>query len=84
MREASSSQITQLRRAWQGGDDLALQQLTPVVYEELHRMAQYYMAKERDGHTQANRKTSEGGWTNPSIRATIGVATGTLQQNSRS
>jgi RNA polymerase sigma factor (TIGR02999 family) len=51
MKEASPPQITQLLRAWQGGDGLALQQLTPVVYEELHRMARHYMARERDGHT---------------------------------
>jgi RNA polymerase sigma factor (TIGR02999 family) len=51
MKEASPPQITQLLRAWQAGDDLALQQLTPVVYEELHRMARHYMARERDGHT---------------------------------
>jgi RNA polymerase sigma-70 factor (ECF subfamily) len=51
MREAYSTPITQLLRAWQGGDDSALQQLTPVVYEELHRMARHYMAREREGHT---------------------------------
>jgi RNA polymerase sigma factor (TIGR02999 family) len=47
----SSSEITQLLHAWRGGDQLALQRLTPVVYEELHRMARHYMARERDGHT---------------------------------
>ncbi|MGA2851210.1 MAG: sigma-70 family RNA polymerase sigma factor [Terracidiphilus sp.] len=51
MREVSPTPITQLLRAWQGGDDAALQQLTPVVYEQLHRMARHYMARERDGHT---------------------------------
>lgn len=51
MKQAAPPQITQLLRAWQGGDGLALQQLTPVVYEELHRMARHYMARERDGHT---------------------------------
>lgn len=47
----SSSEITQLLHAWRGGDQLALQQLMPVVYEELHRMARRYMAREKDGHT---------------------------------
>jgi RNA polymerase sigma-70 factor, ECF subfamily len=47
----SSSEITQLLHAWRGGDQLALQKLTPVVYEELHRMARHYMSRERDGHT---------------------------------
>jgi RNA polymerase sigma-70 factor (ECF subfamily) len=51
MTEPSSSEITQLLHAWRGGDQLALQRLTPVVYEELHRMARHYMARERDGHT---------------------------------
>jgi RNA polymerase sigma-70 factor (ECF subfamily) len=51
MTGASSSDITQLLHAWRGGDQLALQQLTPVVYQELHRMARHYMARERDGHT---------------------------------
>jgi RNA polymerase sigma-70 factor, ECF subfamily len=47
----SSSEITQLLHAWRGGDQLALERLTPIVYEELHRMARRYMARERDGHT---------------------------------
>jgi len=51
MTEASSSDITLLLHAWRGGDQLALQRLTPMVYEELHRMARHYMARERDGHT---------------------------------
>jgi len=51
MAGASSSEITQLLHAWQGGDERALQRLTPVVYQELHRMAQHYMARERGDHT---------------------------------
>lgn len=47
----SSSEITQLLHAWRGGDSLALEKLTAVVYRELHRMAQRYMSRERDGHT---------------------------------
>jgi len=47
----SSSEITQLLHAWREGDQLALERLTPVVYQELHRMARHYMARERDGHT---------------------------------
>ncbi len=47
----SSSEITQLLHAWRGGDQLALQRLMPVVYQELHRMARRYMAREKDGHT---------------------------------
>jgi RNA polymerase sigma-70 factor, ECF subfamily len=43
--------ITQLLRAWGGGDEQALEQLTPVVYGELHKAAKRHMARERDGHT---------------------------------
>jgi len=51
MSGTSSSEITQLLHAWRGGDQFALQKLTPVVYEELHRMARHYMSRERDGYT---------------------------------
>jgi len=51
MEGPSSSEITELLHAWRGGDARALEKLTPVVYQELHRMAQRYMARERDGHT---------------------------------
>jgi RNA polymerase sigma-70 factor, ECF subfamily len=50
MTGVSSSEITQLLHAWREGDQLALQRLTPVVYQELHRMAQRYMARENEGH----------------------------------
>jgi RNA polymerase sigma factor (TIGR02999 family) len=51
MSAPSSSEITQLLHAWRRGDELALQQLTEIVYHELHRMAQRYMSREKDGHT---------------------------------
>ena len=43
--------VTQLLRAWGNGDQQALERLTPLVYEELHRVAHRYMADERAGHT---------------------------------
>jgi RNA polymerase sigma-70 factor, ECF subfamily len=43
--------ITQLLRAWGGGDEQALERLTPLVYDELHKSAKRQMARERDGHT---------------------------------
>lgn len=43
--------VTLLLRAWRGGDRNALDQLTPLVYEELRRSAQRYMKRERPGHT---------------------------------
>src|SRR5271166_279551 len=47
----SGSDITQLLRAWNGGDESALEKLMPIVYGELHRMARRYMAHESPGHT---------------------------------
>src|SRR5678810_735539 len=42
--------VTRLLRAWGSGDEAALSQLMPLVYEEIHRLAQSYMARERGGH----------------------------------
>jgi RNA polymerase sigma factor (TIGR02999 family) len=43
--------ITALLAQWTGGDDLALQQLMPLIQRELHRIAVFHMANERPGHT---------------------------------
>ena len=48
---SSTSQITGLLIAWSEGDQSALETLTPLVHEELHRLAHYYMKRERPGHT---------------------------------
>jgi len=47
---ASKSEVTQLLRAWGDGDDAALDKLTPLVYNELHRLAQHRMRQEQPGH----------------------------------
>lgn len=47
----STKGITRLLVAWSDGDESALAQLTPLVYEELHRLAHHYMGQERAGHT---------------------------------
>jgi RNA polymerase sigma factor (TIGR02999 family) len=47
----SKVEVTQLLKAWGTGDDRALEQLTPVVENELHRLAHRYMAREKPGHT---------------------------------
>ena len=46
-----SADITRLLKAWGRGDSAALDRLTPLVYEQLHRMARNYMRSERPGHT---------------------------------
>jgi RNA polymerase sigma-70 factor, ECF subfamily len=43
--------VTGLLQAWGGGDAAALDQLVPIVYEELHRQAQRYLRRESPGHT---------------------------------
>ena len=40
-----------LLRAWSNGDQSALERLTPIVYDELHRLARRYMRRERSGHS---------------------------------
>jgi RNA polymerase sigma-70 factor, ECF subfamily len=51
MRLSSSHEVTQLLRAWTEGDQSALEKLTPLVYQQLHRVARRYMAGQRPGHT---------------------------------
>jgi len=43
--------VSQLLSAWSDGDQSALEELTPIVYEELHRLARLYMKRERRGHS---------------------------------
>src|SRR5467141_190691 len=44
-------EVTELLTAWNGGDEAAFGKLVPLVYQELHRAARRYMARERSGHT---------------------------------
>jgi RNA polymerase sigma factor (TIGR02999 family) len=46
-----SGEVSILLRAWSDGDQSALDRLTPIVYEELHRLARRYMKRERAGHS---------------------------------
>ncbi len=46
-----SHNITELLRAWGQGDQAALEHLTPLVYQELHRLARRQMSRENEGHT---------------------------------
>src|SRR6266516_7128291 len=47
----SSGEVSKLLRAWTDGDRGALDKLTPIVYDELHRLARRYMKRERAGHS---------------------------------
>ena len=51
MRTASTQEVTQLLLAWREGDEGALEQLVPVVHQELRRLAHRYMAGQRPGHS---------------------------------
>ena len=44
-------EVTQLLANWSHGDTAALEKLTPLVYEELRRLAHYYMEGQRPDHT---------------------------------
>ena len=43
--------MTQLLQQWSRGDDAALAELTPLVYEELQRLAHHFMEGQRPDHT---------------------------------
>jgi len=51
MSTSSSNEVTRLLVDWGNGNQAALDELLPVVYEELHRLAGRYMGRERQGHT---------------------------------
>lgn len=45
------NEFTLLLRRWAEGDESALDQLTPIVYNELHKLARAHFARERSGNT---------------------------------
>jgi RNA polymerase sigma-70 factor (ECF subfamily) len=47
----SQQRVTELLAHWSHGDDAALAELTPLVYEELRRLAHHHMGGERPDHT---------------------------------
>ncbi len=48
---ASQQRVTELLLQWSRGDDAALAELTPLVYEELHRVAHHHLSGQRPNHT---------------------------------
>ena len=50
MATSATPPVTQLLLAWNQGDKAALDQLIPVIYDELHRLARHYMHREHAGH----------------------------------
>ena len=51
MSTSSSHEVTHLLQAWCDGHAEALEQLMPLVYQELHRVARRQMDRENSGHT---------------------------------
>ncbi len=49
--ESAPHEVTQLLLDWRNGDQQALERLTPLVYDELRRLAARYLRHEREGHT---------------------------------
>ena len=47
----SPNEVTELLLAWSQGDRSALEELIPLVYDELHKMARRYMIREQAAHT---------------------------------
>ena len=47
----SCHEVSRLLQAWRGGDQSALEELLPLVHEELHRLAHRYMAREHRAQT---------------------------------
>ncbi len=45
------SSVTKLLLQWRAGDDASLQQLMPMVYQQLRTLAHRYMRAENSGHT---------------------------------
>jgi RNA polymerase sigma factor (TIGR02999 family) len=46
-----SSTVTRLLRQWRDGNPEAMDQLFPLVYDELRRLARHYLVRERRSHT---------------------------------
>ena len=51
MSSPAPQEVTQLLNEWGQGNKAALDRLTPLVYEELRRLARHYMSRERQNHT---------------------------------
>jgi RNA polymerase sigma factor (TIGR02999 family) len=51
LKSPARHQITELLAEWREGNQSALDELYPLVYDELHRLARRYMSRERKDHT---------------------------------
>lgn len=51
MSRTAPNEVTRLLMAWEAGDEGAFEQLCPLVYQDLRRLAQNQMRDERSTHT---------------------------------
>jgi RNA polymerase sigma factor (TIGR02999 family) len=51
MPEDQPGHVTELLAQWKQGDEAALRELVPLIYQELRRLAHYYLRSERPNHT---------------------------------
>ena len=51
MAGTTSQPVSELLAQWRAGDEESLRRLVPLVYNELRRLAHYYLRRERPGHT---------------------------------
>jgi len=49
--KAQNAELTVLLRAWSDGDETAIEQIAPIVFSELKRLAHRHLANERPNHT---------------------------------
>ncbi|HKU76843.1 MAG TPA: ECF-type sigma factor [Pyrinomonadaceae bacterium] len=48
---SSTNEVTRLLREWRSGNHEAMDQLMPLIYDDLRRLANYYLRRERPEHT---------------------------------
>jgi hypothetical protein len=58
--EAAPHQVTRLLKEWSEGDETALEQLMPLVYDELHRLAHQHVRREKPGNVLHNGDSDAG------------------------
>jgi hypothetical protein len=59
MQRPPGKDVTQLLRRWQQGDQEATEELLPLIYGELRKIARRHLRGERHGHTlEATASTS--------------------------
>ena len=55
----TNSNVTQLLVDWRNGNQGALNQLMPLVYDELRGLAKRYLRRENAAHTSSNRRQGD-------------------------